>query len=93
VISIVSDALTHSGLRLGADFRLVAVGLDPKDAAHQVGRHQYAQRSKGDRADSDPSHEVGGKGRASMLQIFPAAWAPSSSQVEYQWRWFRKRPP
>jgi protein SCO1 len=33
VISIVSDALTHSGLRLGADFQLVAVGLDPKDTA------------------------------------------------------------
>src|SRR5581483_5121268 len=32
-LSIVSDALAQSGLRPGVDFRLVAVGLDPKDTA------------------------------------------------------------
>jgi cytochrome oxidase Cu insertion factor (SCO1/SenC/PrrC family) len=29
VISIVSDALAHSGLRPGKDFRLIVIGLDP----------------------------------------------------------------
>ena len=33
VISIVSDALAQSGLRPGVDYRLIAVGLDPKDTA------------------------------------------------------------
>jgi protein SCO1/2 len=33
IVSIVSDALTHSGLRPGADFRLVVIGFDAKDSA------------------------------------------------------------
>jgi len=43
VISIVSDALTGSGLRPGADFRLVVVGLDPKDTATDAARMRQAQ--------------------------------------------------
>jgi len=43
VISIVSDALTHSGLRSGADFRLFVVGLDPKDTAADAARMRRAQ--------------------------------------------------
>lgn len=43
VISIVSDALAHSGLRAGADFRIVVVGLDPKDTAADAARMKQAQ--------------------------------------------------
>jgi protein SCO1/2 len=43
VISIVSDALSHSGLRPGRDFRLVVVGLDPKDTAPDAVRMKQAQ--------------------------------------------------
>lgn len=31
-ISIVAEALAHSGLRPGADFRFIVIGLDPKDS-------------------------------------------------------------
>ena len=37
VISIASDALAHSELRPGSDFRLIVVGLDPKDSATRIG--------------------------------------------------------
>lgn len=43
VISIVSDALARSELRPGADFRLVVVGLDPKDTAADADRMKNAQ--------------------------------------------------
>jgi protein SCO1/2 len=43
VISIVSDALAHSGLRPGGDFRLIVVGLDPKDTAADAARMKQAQ--------------------------------------------------
>ena len=33
VVSIVAGALAHSGLAPGTDFRLIVVGLDPKDSA------------------------------------------------------------
>jgi protein SCO1 len=51
VISIVSDALAHSGLRLGADFRLIVVGLDPKDTATDAARMKRAQLGP----DDEPS--------------------------------------
>ena len=43
VISIVSDALAHSGLRPATDFRLIVVGLDPKDTAADAARMKQAQ--------------------------------------------------
>jgi len=43
VISIVSDTLARSGLHPGADFRLVVVGLDPKDTAADAARMKLAQ--------------------------------------------------
>ena len=43
MISIVSDALAQSGLRPGVDFRLVAVGLDPKDTAADAASMKQAQ--------------------------------------------------
>jgi protein SCO1/2 len=43
IISIVSDALTRTGLRPGADFRLVVVGLDPKDTAVDAAAMKDAQ--------------------------------------------------
>lgn len=43
VISIASDALAHSGLRPGQDFRLIVVGLDPKDTAAEAARMKQAQ--------------------------------------------------
>jgi protein SCO1/2 len=43
VISIVSGALARSGLRPGADFRLIVVGLDPKDTAADAARMKQAQ--------------------------------------------------
>jgi protein SCO1/2 len=43
VISIVSDALARSGLRPGIDFRLIVVGLDPKDKADDAARMKQAQ--------------------------------------------------
>lgn len=43
VISIVSDALARSGLRPGADFRLIVVGLDPKDTAADAARMKQAE--------------------------------------------------
>jgi protein SCO1/2 len=43
VISIVSDALVHSGLRPAIDFRFVVIGLDPKDTADDAARMKQAQ--------------------------------------------------
>ena len=43
VISIVSGALAHSGLRAGTDFRLIVVGLDPKDTAADAAHMKQAQ--------------------------------------------------
>jgi protein SCO1 len=49
VISIVADALASSGLKAGADFRLVVVGLDPKDSAVDAAAMKRAQvGSEGD---------------------------------------------
>jgi protein SCO1/2 len=47
VISIVSDALGKSGLRPGKDFRLIVVGLDPKDSAADALRMKQAQVGTG----------------------------------------------
>ena len=47
VVSIVSDALAHSGLRPGTDFRLVVVGLDPKDTAASAANMKQAQDALG----------------------------------------------
>jgi protein SCO1/2 len=47
VISIVSDALSHSALRPGADFRLIVVGLDPKDTADDAAKMKQAQVGDG----------------------------------------------
>jgi protein SCO1/2 len=58
VISIVSDALARSGLRSGTDFRLIVIGLDPKDTAVDAARMKQAQIGRADssayflRADS-----------------------------------------
>jgi protein SCO1/2 len=43
VISIVSDALVQTGLIPGADFRLIVVGLDPKDTAIDAAEMKNAQ--------------------------------------------------
>lgn len=43
VISIVSDALARSGLRPGKDFRLIVIGLDPKDTAADAANMKRAQ--------------------------------------------------
>jgi protein SCO1/2 len=43
VISIVSDALDKSGLRPSKDFRLVVVGLDPKDTVADAVNMKQAQ--------------------------------------------------
>jgi protein SCO1 len=43
VISIASDALARSGLHPGADFRLIVVGLDPKDTSADAARMKQAQ--------------------------------------------------
>jgi protein SCO1/2 len=43
VIAIVSDALGKSELRPGKDFRLIVVGLDPKDTAADAARMKQAQ--------------------------------------------------
>jgi protein SCO1/2 len=47
VISIVSDALTHSGLRPGRDFRLIVIGLDAKDTAANAADMKRAQVGSG----------------------------------------------
>lgn len=47
IISIVSDALAHSGLHSGADFRLIVVGLDPKDTATDAAAMKRAQVNDG----------------------------------------------
>jgi protein SCO1/2 len=47
VVSIVSDALAHSGLHPGTDFRLVVVGLDPKDTAASAANMKQAQDALG----------------------------------------------
>lgn len=44
-ISIVSNALADTGLRAGIDFRLIVVGLDPKDTASQALAMKNAQVS------------------------------------------------
>ena len=46
-VSIVSDALAQSGLRPGVDFRLVAVGLDPKDTAADAANMKQARVGAG----------------------------------------------
>jgi protein SCO1 len=43
IISIVSNALAHSGLRPGVDFRLIVVGLDSKDTAADAASMKQAQ--------------------------------------------------
>ena len=43
VVSIVSDTPARSGLRPDADFRLIVVGLDPKDTAADAARIKEAQ--------------------------------------------------
>jgi protein SCO1 len=43
MISIVSDALARSGLHPGTDFRLIVVGLDPKDTAADAAAMKRAQ--------------------------------------------------
>jgi protein SCO1/2 len=43
VVSIVSEALAHSGLKPGPDFRLIVVGLDPKDTAADAAAMKTAQ--------------------------------------------------
>ncbi len=43
VLSIVADALVHSGLRPGIDFRLIVVGLDPKDTAADAANMKQTQ--------------------------------------------------
>jgi protein SCO1/2 len=43
VISIASDALGKSGLRPAKDFRLIVVGLDPKDTAADAANMKYAR--------------------------------------------------
>ena len=43
VISIVSDVLARSGLRAGSDFRLIVIGLDPKDTAADAANMKQAQ--------------------------------------------------
>lgn len=52
IISIVADALDHSGLQAGADFSLVVVGLDPKDTAADAARMKQAQLGAKDSAAS-----------------------------------------
>lgn len=54
VISIVSDALAHSGLHPGTDFRLVVVGLDPKDTAASAANMKQAQDSLGGASSASP---------------------------------------
>jgi len=56
VISIASDALARSGLRPAKDFRLIVVGLDPKDTAADAVRMKRAQ--------------VGGNGEMSEASAF-----------------------
>ncbi len=43
VVSIVSETLAGSGLRPGPDFRLIVVGLDPKDTAADAAAMKTAQ--------------------------------------------------
>ena len=43
LISIVSEALERTGLRPGLDFRLIVVGLDPKDTAADAAAMKDAQ--------------------------------------------------
>jgi protein SCO1/2 len=43
VVGIVSDALVRTGLKPGTDFRLVVVGLDPKDTAVDAAGMKNAQ--------------------------------------------------
>lgn len=64
VISIVSDALAHSGLRPGADFRFVVVGLDPKDTAGDAARMKQAQDGLTDKGHSGASRFLRGDAAA-----------------------------
>lgn len=50
VISIVSGALARSGFRPGGDFRLIVIGLDPKDTASDARVLKRAQVGAGDLA-------------------------------------------
>ncbi len=43
IVSMVADALTRSGLRPAEDFRLIVVGLDPKDTAADAKAMKDAQ--------------------------------------------------
>lgn len=43
MVSIVSEALARSGLKPGPDFRLIVVGLDPKDTAADAAAMKTAQ--------------------------------------------------
>ncbi len=43
MVSIVSETLAGSGLKPGSDFRLIVVGLDPKDTASDAAAMKTAQ--------------------------------------------------
>lgn len=63
VISIVSDALAQSGLRAGEDFRLIVVGLDPKDTAADAASMKLAQVGR-DNENSAASYFLRGDSEA-----------------------------
>jgi len=48
IVTVVSDALRHSGLRPGTNFRLIVVGLDPKDTAADAATMKRAQVGEDD---------------------------------------------
>jgi protein SCO1/2 len=77
VISIVSDALAHSGLRPGLDFGLIVVGLDPKDTAADAARMKRAEVGLDDGKSPAVSYFL--KGDATEMRALTGALGFSSA--------------
>lgn len=71
IVSIAADGLKHSGLRPGADFRLIVVGFDPKDTAADAMAMQKAQvGTDGDLAEASYFLRTDDNGVSGLAEAF-----------------------
>lgn len=71
IISIAADALKQSGLRPGVDFRLIVVGLDPKDTTADATAMQQAQvGTDGDLAEASYFLRTDDNGVSGLAEAF-----------------------
>jgi len=80
IVSVVADALRQTGLRPGADFRFIVIGLDPKDSAADARAMKDAQvGTRGDLPTATYFLRGGAEDVAALAAAF--AWAAASAQA------------